>query len=425
MHIPILILGGGITGLSTAYHLEQAGCTDYLLAEKESVFGGLCASVQKDGFTLDYGGHLLHLHTPQGERLIRTLLGDNLVRRKRDARIFFEGKQIPFPFQASLWALPEPVRRKCAQGLMQITQNPPDKNAVFAHFEAWCLAHFGQGIYDAFMRPYNEKLWGCALTALSCAWCKTFVPTPTLAQIQASLTRPPEQDFGYNAYFYYPKQGGSGALTDALARKITRKRACCTATHLDLTRREVHFGSEIISYDTLVSTLPLPALVRLITHAPEPIKTAAAQLVAQPVQVLHLAIARKTEPFSWIYFADKQIPFYRVGLQSGFSPANAPEGTSLFYIEFSGTQKPDTASVRRALHETGLVRPDDTILLSHWQTLPYAYVRYDRARDENVAQITAFLAENNCFCAGRYGKWEYSFMEDNLMQGARLAQKLV
>ena len=74
MQVKTLILGAGLTGLSTAYHLEQAGETDYLLVEKEAVPGGLCASVQKNGFTYDYGGHLLHLHTPYGKKLVKKLL---------------------------------------------------------------------------------------------------------------------------------------------------------------------------------------------------------------------------------------------------------------------------------------------------------------------------------------------------------------
>ena len=72
-HTDILILGGGLTGLSTAYHLQQRGHTDYLLAERENAPGGLCRSIQKDGFTFDYSGHLLHLHTPYGKKLVRTL----------------------------------------------------------------------------------------------------------------------------------------------------------------------------------------------------------------------------------------------------------------------------------------------------------------------------------------------------------------
>ena len=74
MHTKILILGGGLTGLSIAYHLEKFGQTDYLVAERESAPGGLCGSIQKNGFTFDYAGHLLHLHTPYGKKLVKKLL---------------------------------------------------------------------------------------------------------------------------------------------------------------------------------------------------------------------------------------------------------------------------------------------------------------------------------------------------------------
>ena len=43
LHVKYLILGGGITGLSTAYHLEKAHQTDYLVVEKNNFLGGLCA----------------------------------------------------------------------------------------------------------------------------------------------------------------------------------------------------------------------------------------------------------------------------------------------------------------------------------------------------------------------------------------------
>ena len=68
MHVKTLILGAGLTGLSTAYHLERQGQTDYLLLEQAAAPGGLCASRTVRGFTLDCGGHLLHLHTPYGKK---------------------------------------------------------------------------------------------------------------------------------------------------------------------------------------------------------------------------------------------------------------------------------------------------------------------------------------------------------------------
>ena len=54
----ILILGGGLTGLSTGLHLGQR---EHLILEREESTGGLCRSFQVEGFTFDLTGHLLHL----------------------------------------------------------------------------------------------------------------------------------------------------------------------------------------------------------------------------------------------------------------------------------------------------------------------------------------------------------------------------
>ena len=40
----IVILGAGLTGLSTAYHLEQNNFFDFTIFEKEGTHGGLCRS---------------------------------------------------------------------------------------------------------------------------------------------------------------------------------------------------------------------------------------------------------------------------------------------------------------------------------------------------------------------------------------------
>ena len=110
LSVDILILGGGLTGLSTAFHLEKQGQTDYLLVEQNNFLGGLTASEQKKGFTFDFSGHLLHLRNPYALKLVQSLLRGNLNKLQRKAFIHIDGKQIPFPFQANLWALPPHMR---------------------------------------------------------------------------------------------------------------------------------------------------------------------------------------------------------------------------------------------------------------------------------------------------------------------------
>ena len=49
LHVRTLILGGGITGLGTAYALEQLGDQDYLVLEAQDHVGGLCATTCQNG----------------------------------------------------------------------------------------------------------------------------------------------------------------------------------------------------------------------------------------------------------------------------------------------------------------------------------------------------------------------------------------
>ncbi len=39
-HARVIILGGGVTGTSTAYHLAKAGWTDILLLERDKLTSG-------------------------------------------------------------------------------------------------------------------------------------------------------------------------------------------------------------------------------------------------------------------------------------------------------------------------------------------------------------------------------------------------
>ena len=425
MHVRTLILGGGLAGISTAYHLEQLGQTDYLVLEKENEPGGLCRSKLSRGFTFDYSGHLLHLHTPYGKKLVCTLLKNQLRRLPRRAWIYTQNARVPFPFQAHLWALPAHLQQKCLAGLLQAAKTPKDTST--RNFKDWCLHAFGTGIYQVFMRPYNTKLWGCPPQQLTSEWCGPFVPTPSLQEIRQSVRRRLSRPFGYNTHFYYPKTGGCGALVHALARHVSHLQTATTVTQIDLAQKTVRANGKTISFDFLVNTLPLPVFLRLLKNSPA-LTSLADRLSWQAVTVYQLALQGRRRPFSWIYFPDETEPFYRVGMQSSFSPNNAPKGSYSLYVELPGLIKPGRQQedkIYQALLRKNVIRPTDKKLFSFWQPIPYAYVRYDKKRTATVRRIQQMLEKHQCFCAGRYGLWEYSFMESALLQGQALAQKLV
>lgn len=423
-HVRTLIVGGGITGLSTAYALEQQKNTDYLILEAQDHVGGLCTTTFQNGYRFDFGGHLLHLHTSEGRKIVKKLLGSNLEQHKRNAFIYTNGMQVPYPFQQNLWALYPELRTLCVEELQRL----PVRTTPPTNFEEWCLYSFGYGIYEAFFRPYNEKLWGCPLTELTCEWCGPFVPAPLHKEILKSASQKPAKPTGYNATFYYPKKGGIHALIDALSHQAKHIRTKAKVTHIDLTKKVVQINErDTLHFDYLVNTIPLPNFIGLL-KGNIPLKKASATLRSQPITIYHLAIARSVPHFSWIYCPDRTQPFYRVGLQSGFALDALPhKNGSLFYIELPGLV-PQTHSMEehiwQGLHQKGIIAQDDIKLFSTWQTIPHAYVIFNPARTKAVPLLLSELEKHQVFCAGRYGRWEYSFMERSLVETQQLAQKL-
>lgn len=425
LQVNILILGGGLTGLSAAYHLEQQGCTDYLLVEKNPFFGGLAASRQIDGFTFDCSGHLLHLRDPYALTLVKKLLRGNLIKHTRQAFIDFDGQRVPFPFQANLWALAKPIAAECLAGAQAAAKQPAKTPK---NFEQWCLQSFGAGIYKHFLKPYNTKLWQIPPDKMTPDWCSELIARPDTKQIAAGAKRQLKKQFGYNTTFYYPRCGGCGALAEAFAAQIPNTWLNAQVQQIDLKKKCAQINGQTVYFKQLLNTLPLPAFIHLCKQVPRTVGQAANALKALPIHVLQLAVAQPTKPFHWIYFPQPNVPFFRVGMQSSFSPQNAPQNASSFYIET--TQKiTDFKKAQKAflkvLVQKGIIEKRAKILGAFWQTISPAYARYDFKHSAARQRVLHWLSGKNCLCAGRYGLWEYSFMERSILQGREAATQFI
>jgi len=56
--------------------------------------------------------------------------------------------------------------------------------------------------------------------------------------------------------------------------------------------------------------------------------------------------------------------------------------------------------------------------------IPYAYPIYNKKRKNTLEEIKNLLKNYNVFLAGRFGKWEYSYMEESILEGRRIADLL-
>ena len=60
---PVTIVGGGMSGLSAAYKLQQFGIP-YELHERSALWGGKLQTTQHEGFSLDHGFQVIQSAYP-------------------------------------------------------------------------------------------------------------------------------------------------------------------------------------------------------------------------------------------------------------------------------------------------------------------------------------------------------------------------
>ncbi len=440
----VLIIGAGLTGLSTAFHLEKLGGIDYSIYEKREKVGGLCRSEYREGrgltgrFTFDVLGHLLHLKQQYTKHLVRELLQGNIKADiPRDARIYSRGIYTRYPFQANTYGLPKEVVKECVFGFI-------DARCRFRHsrkvpseesFYDWILRNFGKGIAEHFMIPYNQKIWTVHPRKLTCGWLK-YVPLPDFREVVIGALEEQEKAFGYNVRFDYPQKGGIQKLPDAFADRIKNLKLNTALSKLDIRKKVAYFkGGKIEeNFPFLVSTVPLKELVlKIIEDMPQRIKDAAGKLKHNSVLSLNLGIKRENVDHGhWVYFPEKKYIFYRVGFPKKFSRNMCPAGTSSLCVEIAC--KPGQLSAKRKreliarakkdLVKAGILRTEREIIVEHREQIPYAYVIYDRQRDRNFETIKQYLEKNRIYSVGRYGGWKYSTMEEAILEGNEIAGKL-
>jgi protoporphyrinogen oxidase len=185
----------------------------------------------------------------------------------------------------------------------------------------------------------------------------------------------------------------------------------------------------------LISTLPLPELLKRLDPFPPALREPLDRLRWTTVSCVNIGVARsRISRASWIYFPEKRFPFYRVGFPMNFTPHVAPRGCSSMYVEVShrpGAEPRDAASkaalvrrVRRGLEAAGILRRSDRLPVADVANIPYAYVIYDAHRAPALKTIFAWLERHAAAeSVGRYGGWKYSFMEEALWDGRTAARR--
>jgi len=424
----ITVIGAGLSGLSAAYHLGS----DYIVLEREAEVGGLCRSVATKGYVFDLAPHIFFTGNQYVSGLIDDLLHGDLVRQARRAYIYLKGTYVEYPFEVNLHGLPRETVDECISGFKERGRTQP------VNFLEWIHSTFGAGIAKHYMVPYNEKVWKYPLDQMNVDWIAGRVPVPSMDEMIRGAKEKVEKDYGPNAYFLYPRRGGIGAIADALASRVGNISLNSEAVEIDsedpegvnVTYREDVGKKRTIKSDAVLSSMPLPEIVKIMRDAPNEVVEASERLVHNSLICVNIGVDRpRISDKHWLYFPESEYVFNRISFPMNFSGETAPRGRSSILVEvtYRGTRpnlEETKIKVREGLIAAGILSEDDKIDVFDALDFKYAYVINDLDHRRNVAIIHDYLRGNRIHPMGRFGEWGYLNMDRSILSGRNAAEKI-
>ena len=412
----IAVFGAGVSGLTAARLLKEKGHS-VTVFEKNSTIGGLARTRFTDGYLYDpHGGHIFNSkHKEVVDWVFSILPKESWQYTVRNAKIFFNGKYVSYPFELSLCELDIDDAVECVHDFI-LSQNGSEPT----NFKDWLTWNFGKAIADYYMIPYNEKIWAYPLEDMETQWMQGKMPLPTKKEmIRSMLLKNPSERKMPHSTFYYPLNGGIQTMVDAIAQGLDIKKSY----KIEYARKENEMWkiNDEQNFDMVISTIPLPELPMFMS-LPDEINKHIADLKFNSLTTV-LFDCPKTD-ITWLYIPSHDYRSHRVGYQSTLTPNATPDkGKGLAAFEIIGSEFSVTDDFAKRADilpkELGFNR-----VIDHEFT-KYAYVIHDTNYRKNTEAIRAYFSKDSSFkLLGRWGTWNYKNMDLCMLDAMELVKNI-
>ena len=410
-NVGILIVGGGITGISLASFL---GDNNYLIVDKDSELGGYCKTTIRNGFVWDYSGHFFHFNNQEIKDYVLENMDCEVSVIKKKTHISYKNNLIDFPFQNNIHQLPVNEFIECLYDLYN------SKETEIKTFTDFVKSTLGESICDKFIIPYNQKLYACELDKLDYDAMGRFFPKPTkFDELLLQLKNKNKTD-SYNDSFIYPT-GGSVEFVKSILKRVDSKKILLNTEiiGIDIENKIAKTNNGYIKFNKLVNTMPFDKFMELTGKKVD-------GLTSNKVVVFNLGFDKPSELESnWIYYPNDEI-FYRIGFYNNIFKTNKMS----LYVEIGmeKNQKVDKeyllSKVLDDLTKVGIMNGHN--LIDHEMiVMNPAYVHITK-ESKNI--YNSWCKKNNpdgLFSIGRYGSWTYCSIEDNIIQAKNLSSEIL
>jgi protoporphyrinogen oxidase len=455
--VKVLIAGAGPCGLGAAMEMLESGPggpDDFLLVDQASKAGGWASSqVTPEGFTFDFGGHVLFPHKHYA-RFAEMLAGLPIAWAasvpKRGVQV--DGRFLPYPAQRNLHRLPLLRLLKALWSVSTERMRAGDTVATEqtgGDLGSYLKGHFGEYLTGLLMDPLNRKQWAHAPERLTDVWVRhrSGSATRNVADMEVGRTVSNllrrRDDLGWTpeTRVTYPAKGGSGAIWSAVAGMIPQEKMLLGVRILSISlerKTALLSNGETVAWEHMVSTMPLDTLLRSLEGRPE-LTAKASRFVRARSRLFGFGVRgqlpRRYAGLHSCQVTDPEVPFWRVNFPMTVSGGNGPENSFSLLCEVSEpAEKPAEAAeelrrrVEESLYRMGLLNRSEQHLVSRWEyTIEHGYPVPFLGRDALLQEVQPPLEEAGVYSRGRFGTWRYEISNQDhaYMQGYEAARRIL
>ncbi|KAF2722335.1 FAD/NAD(P)-binding domain-containing protein [Polychaeton citri CBS 116435] len=468
VNVDVLVIGAGPTGLGAAKRLHQIDGPSWLIVDSNETPGGLASTdITPEGFLYDVGGHVIFSHYKYFDDCIDEALpkAEDWYNHQRISYVRYKDTWVEYPFQNNLARLPKEDQVACLEGLIDAALEARVANTKPQDFDQWILRNCGEGVANAFMRPYNYKVWAVPTTKMQCSWLGERVAAPNLKLVtRNTVLGKAAGGWGPNATFRFPAHGGTGNIWINVAKTLPKEKTRFgehgRVQLVDADGKRALLGDgTTINYKKLVTTMNLDQLVQNMRD--EELTKLCEGLFYSTTHVIGVGVrGERPEHIGdkcWLYFPEDNCPFYRATIFSNYSPNNQPDASKkLPALQLADGSKPASTEAKegpywsimlevsessmkpvnnetllqdsiQGLVNTGMLQPSDEVVSTYHRRFNHGYPTPSLERDGVLKQVLPRLQDMDIYSRGRFGSWKYEVgnQDHSFMLGVEAADHIV
>ncbi len=326
------VIGGGITGLTTAYRLARSG-HDVTLWERSSYLGGQAAAFHVAGNALEHFYHHLFMSDTEIQSLMEEIgIGDELIWLDSSVGFFADGKIYPLQGALDLLQLDFiPLHDRIRIGLVTLYLQRQTDWREFEQVSAaeWLEKAVGRRAFDRVFGAQLRAKFGPRYDQVAMVWFWNKIHLRT----QSRKSPLQKEKLGYI-------RGSWNTLIDRLGEAIGEeggKVQIGTSTDSVQQNKDNSWtvqtsGGDTESFDAIVATVPSPLMPRLFPTLPDWYQHKLTDAIYQGAIVMILRMNQPLSNIYWLNIGDPEIPFTGIIEHTNFIGPEYFQGNHFVYV---------------------------------------------------------------------------------------------